>query len=148
MKLSRTIGSVVLVLLISVVLHAQSVRQPSTTESSGKLSGFILDPVAARVPGAKIIVEREGFRREIVSADDGSYELDLAVGDYTVTVVRLGFYQSRKSCVPIRSDSVTTINVTIKGILIGEDLVPLEELRTETVILNTTIQLRKLQDKP
>jgi hypothetical protein len=50
--------------------------------------------------------------------------------------------------VQIRSDAHTTLNVIIKGTQIGEDLVPLEELHTETVVPNTTIQLRKLQDKP
>jgi hypothetical protein len=148
MKLSRTIGSVILVLMTSLVLHAQSDRQPSTTESIGKLSGLILDSEDARVPGARIIVEREGFRREIISTNVGSYEMDLPIANYTVTVMRVGFYPFRKSCLPIRSESVTALNVTLKGILIGEDLVSLEELRTETVILNTTIQLRKLQDKP
>jgi hypothetical protein len=112
----------------------------------GKLSGLILDPGEARVPAAKIIIEREGFRREVVSTNAGSYELDLPIANYTVTVIRDGFYPSRKSGVSIRSDSVTTLNVTLKGILIGEDLVPIKELHTETVILNTSIQLRKLQD--
>jgi hypothetical protein len=146
MKLSRTIGSIVLVLMSSLVLQAQSVGPSPTTELMGKLSGLILDPGEARVPAAKIIIEREGFRREVVSTNAGSYELDLPIANYTVTVIRDGFYPSRKSGVSIRSDSVTTLNVTLKGILIGEDLVPIKELHTETVILNTSIQLRKLQD--
>ena len=146
-KLAGTMGLVVLLLLSSKVLHAQSVRNSHSQRAVGKLSGVVFDSGAARVPGAKIIIEAEGFRQEIVSTDDGSYEIDLPTGAYTVTARGAGFYPSRNCCVQIQSDAHTTLNLFIKGILIGEDLVPFEELRTETGVPNTTIQLRKLQDK-
>ena len=147
-KLVGTMGLVVLLLLSSEVLHAQSVQKSPSQRVAEKLSGVVFDSGDARVPGAKIIIEAEGFRREIVATDEGSYEIDLPAGTYTVIAKGAGFYPSRHCCVQIRSDAHTTLNLIIKGILIGEDLVPLEQLRTETVVPNTTIQLRKLQDKP
>jgi hypothetical protein len=62
--------------------------------------------------------------------------------------VRSDFYPNIKSGVEIRPDTVTNLNMILKGIVFREDLVPPEELRTETMVPNTTIQLKKLHDKP
>src|ERR1700752_4660161 len=123
MRLSHTIGAVVLIVLTSVAVVAQTVSPPTKSEPLGKLSGLILDPENARVAKAKIIVERVGFRREVVAADDGSYEIDLPVNRYTVIATSDGFQPTREADVQIRSAGVTSLNMIIKAGLIEEHLV-------------------------
>jgi uncharacterized membrane protein len=116
MKLMICIGLALLFLTSSLVLNAQSIGQSSSPMSSGKLLGLILDPSEARVVGAKIIVEAKGFRREVISSDDGSYEIALPEGKYKVRVELGGFYPSRKKTVRISSNATTKLDVTLKGI--------------------------------
>lgn len=145
MKIARTVGSTILLLFIWVVVDAQVVSQQPQSKAMGKLSGLILDRGDARVPKAKIVVERKGFHREMISADDGSYEIELPVDSYTVTVAQVGFRPSRNSDVQIRSNSLTTFNIVMNEIVFDEKLVPLKELELsrETEIPKTYIQLKK-----
>ena len=145
MKIARILGSTTLLLLTWLVIDAQVVFPQARSEAIGKISGLILDRGDARVPKAKVVIERKGFHREMISEDDGRYELELPIGSYTVTVTREGFHPSRNTDVRIRSTSLTTINVVMKEIVIDEDLVPLKEVKIvlETEIPKTYLQLRK-----
>lgn len=135
------------ILLTSLVLNAQTVTQPTKSEALGKLSGVILDSGGARVAKAKVTVEREGFRREAIAADDGSYEVDLPVNSFTVTFTSDAFYRARVIDVQIRADAVTKLDVGLKAIEVLEDLVFQEEVSTETVVPNNTIELKKPKRK-
>ena len=144
MKIAPTLGSTILILLTWVVLDAQVVSQQPQSEAMGKLTGLILDRGDARVPKAKIVVERKGFHREMTSEDDGRYEIELPVGSYAITVTRDGFHPTRNTDVQIRSNSQTTFNVVMKEIVFDENPVPFkEQLFTETEIPKTYIQLKK-----
>jgi hypothetical protein len=116
MKLTKCTCLALIVLSFSLVLKAQTVSQSPAPEASGKLSGLILDPGEARVVGAKIIVEAKGFRREVISNDDGGYEVSLPEGKYKVRVELDGFYPSGKKTVRISSNATTKLDVTLKGI--------------------------------
>jgi hypothetical protein len=105
-----------LALTSSLILNAQPIVQSSSSAASGKLSGLILDPGEARAPGAKIIVEGKGLRREVVSADDGSYAIELPEGKYKVRIMLDGFHPSRKKSVRISSNVTTKLDITLKGI--------------------------------
>ncbi len=147
MKFSHTIGSLLVILLTSLVLNAQTASQPTKSEPLGKLSGLILDSGNARVAKAKITIEREGFRRELVAADDGSYEIDLPVNSFTVTITSDGFSSTCVTGVQIRSDAVTNLNVSIKAMEMLEELWFLEEVSTETAVPNNTIELKRPKRK-
>jgi hypothetical protein len=121
MNLKKYIGLALIVLNFSLVLSAQSVTQLPAPETSGKLSGLILDPGEARVAGAKIIIEAKGFRREVTSADDGSYAIALPEGKYKVRVELGGFYPSRKKTIRISSNATTNLDVTLKGIRVDAE---------------------------
>ena len=116
MKLAKCTCLALIVLSFSLALKAQTVNQLAAPEASGKLSGLILDPGEARVVGAKIIIEAKGFRREVISTDDGSYEIALPEGKYKVIVEHDGFYPSRKKTVRISSNTTTKLDVTLKGV--------------------------------
>ena len=116
MKLESYILPTLLVLTFSLILKAQPIVQSPSSVTGGKLSGLILDPSEARVPGARIIVEGKEFRRDVVSADDGSYAIELPEGKYKVRVMLDGFYPSRKKTVRISSNVTTKLDVTLRGI--------------------------------
>ena len=138
-----------ILILLTTLVFAQTVSQPTKKEPPGKLSGVILDAGNARVPKAKIVVERKGFRDEAISADDGTYEIDLPVNSYTITVVRDGFYPTWVAGVQIRSDAVTKLNVVIRGISVDDQLFSLgEEISTETAVPNNSVELRRPKSKP
>ena len=76
-----------LCLLLVVGAGAQSI-------STAQLSGVVTDPSGAVVPGATVTVTdaSRGFSRTVVSDGAGGYQaLELAPGNYTVTVVAKGF---------------------------------------------------------
>ena len=142
MKLKRSISLAILILASSFVSSAESFA------STGKLTGLILDQGGARVSGAKIIVHARGFRRELVSADDGSYQVALPRGKYTVTVTSDGFSPVSKEYVRVKWSSTTKLDITLAGILIEEFPVQMEELPAEPMIINNKILPRKPKAKP
>jgi hypothetical protein len=145
MKIAPKLSSIILVLFTWLVLDAQVISQQPQSEAMGRMSGLILDRGDARVSKAKIVVEREGFHREIFSEEDGRYEIELLVGTYTITVTQVGFQPSRNADVQIRSNSLATFNVVMKEIVFDKNLVPLKEveLSMDTEIPKTYIQLKK-----
>lgn len=99
-----------------VAISAQPVPQPNLSPPNGTLAGLILDPGDARVTAAKVIIEAKKFRKEVVSADDGSYSVDLPEGKYKVRVECGGFYRSRKKTVSISLNATTKLDVVLRGI--------------------------------
>jgi hypothetical protein len=143
MKL-RFMSAAVLVLAGAFIVSAQN----SSATATGKLSGLVVDPDGSVIPNAKVVVETSTFRREVVAGETGRYEIELPTGNYLVTAVRGDFHPTIVKGVVIASNALTTLDVTLKGIQVFEELVPLEPLRTEPPVLNPTIQLRKILRKP
>ena len=75
MKLMCHISLAITILASSFMSNAEPFIQSSSSALNGKLMGLVLDVGEARVPAAKVIVEGKGFRQEVVSTDDGSYEV-------------------------------------------------------------------------
>src|ERR1700733_6120471 len=68
--------------------------------ASGTLTGTVLDPSGAVIPGANVIMKDEasGVERRTVSNSDGFFSINaVQPGDYTVTIQAQGFeqYQQR-----------------------------------------------------
>ena len=142
MTLNYTVVSLVLILLTGLAIDVQTASQQTKQEPLGKLYGLVLDSGNARVAKAKIVIEREGFRREVIAADDGRYEIELPVDSYSVTAMRYGFQPTRVAGVQVRANDVTSLDIVITGILIHEGVVE-QELSTETAVPNNSIELRK-----
>jgi hypothetical protein len=148
MTFNYTVVSLVLILLTSLAVDVPTGSQQTKPQPLGKLSGLILDPGNARVPKAKIIVEREGFRREAISAADGSYEIELPVNSYAVIAIRDSFHPTREADIQVRTDKITNLDLVIKGIHVEENLLHREEeVSTETVVPNNSVELRRLKPK-
>ena len=81
------LAALMVCVLLAGVAGAQSI-------STAQLSGVVTDPSGAVVPGATVAVtdSSRGFSRTVVSDGAGGYQaLELAPGNYTVTVVAKGF---------------------------------------------------------
>ena len=142
MKLTAVIVTVLMVLLVGLPVPAQSI---DGTKPSGKLTGIVLDPRAdACIPGAKILLQRTDFQLEVISSEKCTYEIDLPVGIYKMTVSADGF-STRKLSVEIRLNLVTKQDVRLDWVVTDQDFIYHEPLRTDTPMLNTTIQLRPLR---
>ena len=114
MKLMHYMILTILVLTFSFVSNAESFVQSSSFASTGKLAGLILDANEARVPAAKIIIEAKGFRREVTSAVDGSYEIELPEGKYKIRVEHDWFYPFKKKNIRVNSNATTRLDITLK----------------------------------
>jgi len=59
----------------------------------GEITGTVLDPMGAVVPGAKITIADRQTRKsyELKSNDDGQFNQNLSPGTYTVTIQTAGF---------------------------------------------------------
>ena len=107
----------VVLLILGACLKVDAVLERSqTTGPQGTLAGMVLDPGKARVPRAKILLEAKGFKREITSADDGTYSIDLPEGKCKIRVERDGFYPFQKNGLRIVSGGLVRFDVVIKGI--------------------------------
>ena len=92
----------------SALLHAQN--------SNGALRGEVQDPSAARVPGARIIVQSAGssLTREATANERGEFRLEsLLPGSYHVTVTAKGFRKAAAD-LDVAVSVVRDITVTLE----------------------------------
>jgi hypothetical protein len=117
------------------------------------LTGSVTDPVKAAVSGAAVVLESAGtgFRRELVTASDGSYRFPgLPVGTYTLSVSVEGFN-------PVKVDSITlavgqtrtvdaqlTIGAVVTAVDIQADATPLEQTSAEIGTVVGEQQMRSI----
>ena len=105
--------------LISAVILLISVSVPSlmrAQNSNGGLRGEIQDASAARVAGARVVVQSNGssISREATANDRGEFRIEgLQPGSYSVTVTAKGFAQATAN-VDIAVSVVRDIAVTLK----------------------------------
>jgi len=79
----------------------------------GKLVGVVLDPAKDIVAGATITIRGPRFRREVWSANDGTYSIELPPGTYNVRIAHPGFLPFRKR-VQIKSNDVSKLDVIFR----------------------------------
>ena len=99
-----------------------------SAEPTGKIAGNILDPSAAVVQGAKIVVTNlsTGFRRETISESDGGYVFPLLpVGSYSIAVEAQGFRRFEQTGIVVEADKSSTVPIRLE---IGS---PAETVRVE-----------------
>src|SRR5688500_16473420 len=82
------------VLFLTAVFITALVQPSDAQTRSAVLSGTITDQSGAAIAGATVSVRRDatGFARQVTSNRDGGFEVvDLAPGEYAVTVTNTGF---------------------------------------------------------
>jgi hypothetical protein len=96
----------------------------------GSISGSVVDPAGAGVPGAKVVLKDEGtgIGREATTTSNGSFTFpDLAHGQYSVTVTAAGFQAAVVEHISVVASQTTDVPV---GMRIGQ--------QTETVTVEGT----------
>jgi hypothetical protein len=112
-----------LAIIVTFVFAITSPAQTPKVERNrlGAVKGRILDESGAIVTGARIVIERKAFRKEVRSDDEGYYEARLPVGKYKVGIPEGdGWYASgRKTIVIKHKDAIH--NMVLKGIRVDSE---------------------------
>ena len=140
----RCLSLLVLFLIAGVGLFAQT----------SSLSGTVVDPSAALIPGADVVVKsaNTGAIFRTVSSGDGAFTVPaLSTGDYSVTVTAKGFKQAQVQAVHLDVGVPATVQVTLE---VGSqtEMVSVEAagsvLQTQTAAVTTTLTGRQITDLP
>src|SRR5215470_12850355 len=120
--------SVLTLFAIAVALSCPSAM--AQVRIVGAISGTVIDPAGAGIPGAKVVLKDEGtgIGREATTASNGSFSFpDLAHGQYSVTVIAAGFQHTVVAHISVVASQTTDVPVNMK---IGQ--------QTETVTVEGT----------
>jgi hypothetical protein len=120
----------------------------------GQLSGTVVDPSGAVVPGATLTLNQPstGFTRTVPSNDTGAFVFpDLLPGTYKLTATLKGFSEAVVNDVVISTAHVTDIKVHMKVGASNETVevsAASEVLETSSNTLATTVSGDSIQDLP
>jgi outer membrane receptor protein involved in Fe transport len=121
----------------------------------GSISGTVLDPSGAVVPGATVtITSLERNTSDVVQTNDsGLYVKDrLVPGVYSVRVEASGFKQSNVEQVVVNVDRNTPVDINLEAGGIGETVtvtaVEGELLKTDRADVSTTFERQQITDLP
>jgi hypothetical protein len=140
--------------LLLVVLLAASRLASGQASTAGELSGTVIDPTGAVIPGATLTISQPstGFTRTVVATGNGAYSFpDLNSGQYVLRVSAKGFADALYNGVTVDPGRVLDLNVHMR---IGSSTQTVEVssqgevLETTTNTLATTISPEAVQDLP
>lgn len=123
-------------------------------QTSGAISGTILDSSGAGIPNATVTVRNEatGIEANTTSTSAGQYRLDnLLVGNYTLTADASGFTKSQVQHVSVDVNKVATANLTLQigaattSVTVTESAATID---TTTAQIQTTFSPRQLATLP
>jgi len=139
-------GRILIALSLSVALLTP-LRLPAQT-MFGRISGTVLDPSGAAIPGAKVAVrnvDTQALRTE-TSDERGFYVADhLPIGPYNVTVEHPGFMRSEQTGLSLIADGRVTADFQLT---VGESSQSVEVSAAITGQLNTvSAEIAQLVDK-
>ena len=123
--------------------------------ATGAISGSVVDPMGAVVPGAKVTARSEttGIEVNATTNGDGTYILrNVPPGLYAVSVTAPGFVKRVVSSVPVRSSALTTLEIDLNigsaaetvDVVAGEAGV---QVSTESASIETVVRQRERQSK-
>jgi hypothetical protein len=137
-----------------VVLAVSSLPASGQVTSTSTLSGSVVDPTGAVVPGADITVRNEGTGAEfkVMSAENGTFTVPaLNVGTYSVTVSMPGFKQAVAKGVVISIGIPASVKIALELGAQNETIVVQSSgdvLQTQSASVSTTITGRQITDLP
>jgi hypothetical protein len=94
-----------------------SIALLASAQDSSSLSGSIIDPSAAVVPGAKLTLFEpiRKITREVTTNEAGLYTFDaLTAGDYTLTISREGFKTQRINLIRLTARDTRTLRIELE----------------------------------
>ncbi len=128
---------------------AVKVKREPAQDGEATLSGTVLDPQGALVPGAEITLVNEGTKKKLTatSTEDGEFRFNgLAAGKYFLEITRAGFKNSKITGIVINPKEAARLDAALEisegDVLIGvvsiEDTI--EQSGGTTTIRNDIIQ--------
>src|ERR1035437_4420264 len=108
-KWTRVLSKMVLCMLLTVAVFAQSDR--------GTITGTVLDPASAVVPGAKIVAINTltGVKTDAVATDTGNFTLaSLPAGIYDLIVDAGGFKKTTRTGVEVQVAQIARIDLRLE----------------------------------
>ncbi|HEY4379402.1 MAG TPA: carboxypeptidase regulatory-like domain-containing protein, partial [Acidobacteriaceae bacterium] len=127
----------------------------ASAQFSASLSGTVLDPTQAVVPGATVVLTNDATHatQTVVSGDSGSYQFNsLPPGSYSVVVTAKGFQQTTVSNIAVAAETPRSLNLTVQQgaetqtVTVNGDFVPV--LQTADASIGTTINSAEIQRLP
>ncbi len=81
--------------------------------AKGMLAGYVMD-ATSKGPVQGVTITAEEIRATAVTDDDGYYEMELLIGDYSVTASKDGYISQTVDTLTIALDDTTTQNFTLE----------------------------------
>jgi hypothetical protein len=142
-RLALIVGAL---LVTTPFLHAQF---------NASLSGTILDPTQAAIPGATVVLTNTAtqIKKTVQSTADGTYQFsELGPGTYSLTVTAAGFQQNVLSNVSVAAETPRQVNITLQPgqesqtVNVNANTVPV--LQTADASIGSTIDSAEIQRLP
>lgn len=122
--------------------------------STGSISGTVLDPKGAVVPGATVVVKSAATNQENTTqtSNDGTFSVpSLTSGRYTATITADGFKQAVVTEIKVDVGKPSSINVELEIGSANETVTVVgggELLQTQSATIGTTLTGRQITDLP
>ncbi len=146
--LPRFFSAMLLLALAATAVFGQS------SSATSSLSGVVLDPSGAVIPGADVNARNDAMGEEFkaVTADNGTFFIpSLPPGVYTVSVMLTGFKQAVVKDVNLYTGVTRTVRVTLEMGEISETVVVTgggEILQSHSANIATTINVNQIANLP
>src|SRR5438067_2977342 len=141
-------------ILIAVIALLAVTSAVVAQTNKGGISGTVVDPNGAAVPGAKITITNVGTGQKatVTTSESGAFNVQaLDPVMYNVLVEATGFKKALLDKVKVDTAAVVTANVTLETGTISEQVVITADaplVNTESGTTTHTITSRQLQDVP
>ena len=112
-------------LLLALALVAGGIAPAMAQQTSGNISGRVIDPQGAAIPGATVTAKnpQTGFSRNAVTDSEGVYRLSaLPVGTYDLTVELQGFATIDRKGIVVNVGQTIDVNFDLKVAQVSESV--------------------------
>jgi hypothetical protein len=100
--------------LLPLFLNARSLPEE---QKQGRVSGMVLDIDDSRITKAKVTLMRDPETREILTDEEGKFDVQLPAGVYRLTVSADGFCKFEKDDLVITSGATDLINIHLEVVV-------------------------------
>jgi hypothetical protein len=154
MTMNRIRQSIICLMILTLAVCLGTVVLNAQTSTQGAISGTVLDPTGAVVPGAAITIHNMGTNAEIKLTSDASgfYKAPLLEpGAYRVTFSASGFATTRAENVIVQVGQPTDVSPRLT---VGASSTSVEVIETAPVLnlespdFSASLNLRALQEVP
>ena len=142
-------------LLIALALLAFAAGAPAAAQqTSGNISGRVLDPQGSAIPGATVTAKNPdtGFTRNAVSDAEGVYRLSaLPVGTYDLLVELSGFTTIDRKGIVVNVGQTIDVNFDLKIAQVSENVTVLGEsplLETGSSSVGGVVDVKNIESLP